>query len=50
MLQPIQARYQELIDDPGELARLLRVGAERARTVASKTLTRTYDAIGLLPA
>src|SRR5207248_1083904 len=30
LLEPIQARYRELRDDPGELARLLRVGAEKA--------------------
>lgn len=50
MLEPIQARYRELIDDPTELARLLRIGADRAREVASVTVRRAYDAIGLLPA
>jgi tryptophanyl-tRNA synthetase len=50
MLEPIQARYAELIDDRAELARLLHVGAERARSVAAATLRRAYDAIGLLPA
>lgn len=49
MLEPIQARYAELIDDQGELARLLAVGAEKAGVVASATLQRAYDAIGLLP-
>jgi tryptophanyl-tRNA synthetase len=50
LLQPIQARFDELMDDPGELSRLLRVGADRARNVASVTLKRAYDAIGILPA
>jgi tryptophanyl-tRNA synthetase len=50
LLRPIQQRYQELVDDPAELARLLRVGAAKARTVASATLQRAYDAIGLLRA
>ena len=50
MLEPIQARYRELIDDRGELARLLRIGADRARTVASTTLDRVHNAIGMLPA
>jgi tryptophanyl-tRNA synthetase len=50
LLAPIQARYQELIDDKGELARLLQVGSDKARAVAGKTLVRAYDAIGLLPA
>ena len=38
------------VDDRAELTRLLRVGSDRARSVASKTLTRAYDAIGLIPA
>ena len=49
MLRPIQARYHELITDRDELARMLRVGAERAGTVARATLQRAYDHIGLLP-
>jgi tryptophanyl-tRNA synthetase len=49
MLEPIQERYGELIDDRAELSRLLHVGAEKARTVASATLRRAYDAIGFLP-
>ena len=36
--------------DPGELASLLAKGADKARAVASKTLARAYDAVGLLPA
>ncbi len=50
MLEPIQARYHELMGDRAELARLLRVGADRARNVASATLARAYTAIGFLPA
>jgi tryptophanyl-tRNA synthetase len=50
VLDPIRARYHELMDDPGELARLLRVGADKAREVASATLARAHTAIGLLPA
>ena len=50
LVEPIQARYNELIDDKAELARLLRVGSDRARTVASATLGRVYNAIGMLPA
>ena len=47
-LDPIRTRYTELMDDRGELARLLGVGAEKAREVASTTLARTQDAIGML--
>ena len=48
-LRPIQARYAELTGDPGELARLLRTGAEKARHVAARTLERAQSRIGLLP-
>lgn len=50
LLEPIQARYRELIADPGELTQLLRIGAGRARAVAAATVQRAYDAIGLVPA
>jgi tryptophanyl-tRNA synthetase len=50
LLEPIQKRYAELLDDPAELSRLLRFGSDKARAVASKTLERAYSAIGLLPA
>ena len=50
MLAPIQARYRELLDDRGELARLLRTGADKARHIAAATLARAYAAIGMLPA
>lgn len=49
LLRPIQARYRELIADQGELARLLRRGAEKATAVAAATLARSYAAIGFLP-
>ena len=49
-LEPIRTRYLELLDDRGELARLLRVGADKAREVATATLDRAQRAIGMLPA
>ena len=49
LITPIQARYRELLNDRAELARLLRLGADKARAVASVTLARAYDAVGLLP-
>ena len=42
-------RFAELMRDRGELAALLRKGADKAQAVASKTLTRTYASIGFLP-
>jgi tryptophanyl-tRNA synthetase len=50
LLRPIQARYGELMADPGELQSLLRKGAGKARTVASATLARAQAAIGITPA
>jgi tryptophanyl-tRNA synthetase len=48
ILAPIQHRYHELMGDKAELSRLVRTGAEKARAVASATLERTYNNIGLL--
>jgi tryptophanyl-tRNA synthetase len=47
-LRPVQKRYAELSNDPAEVGRLLAVGAEKARSVAAKTLARARDALGLL--
>jgi len=48
MLAPIRERYQQLMNDRAELARLVRRGDERAEAVASATLARAHKAIGLL--
>lgn len=47
---PVQARVAEYLDDTAELDKVLARGAERARSVASKTLARVYDRIGFLTA
>jgi len=47
-LRPIQAEHALLAADPGEMARLLADGAERARAVAAPTFARARDAMGLL--
>jgi tryptophanyl-tRNA synthetase len=49
LVEPIQARYRELAADPAHVSAVLREGAVRAEKVASATLARAYDAIGLLP-
>lgn len=49
VVEPIRTRFQELMQDKGELARLLSIGNERARTIAAVTLQRAHNAIGLLP-
>jgi tryptophanyl-tRNA synthetase len=49
LIDPIRARYFELMNDKGELARLLKIGNQRAREVAAQTLDRAHRAIGLMP-
>lgn len=49
VLDPIRKRYEELRGDPGELTRLLRVGAGKAREVASATLSRAHANVGMTP-
>ena len=46
---PFQQRVGELLDDPGELDRLLARGAEKARAVAAPTLELAHDRVGFLP-
>jgi tryptophanyl-tRNA synthetase len=48
-LAPVQQRYTELSSDPAHVAERLAQGAEKARAVAAKTLTRAKEALGLLP-
>ena len=48
-LRPLRERHAELAADPGEVSRILRVGADKAAAVASKTLQRAQDAMGFLP-
>jgi tryptophanyl-tRNA synthetase len=48
-LEPIQARFAELADDPAETRRLLALGAAKAREVAGATLARAREHVGLLP-
>jgi tryptophanyl-tRNA synthetase len=48
-VRPIQERTRAYLDDPAQLDKLLGVGAEKARAVASVTLRTVYDRIGLLP-
>ncbi|MFY8239179.1 MAG: tryptophan--tRNA ligase, partial [Ilumatobacteraceae bacterium] len=49
LVDPIRARYNNLMSDPAELSRLLFIGNQRAREVAAVTLDRAHRAIGLLP-
>jgi tryptophanyl-tRNA synthetase len=47
-MEPIQARYAELSADPGEVKRLLALGAERARELAVPTLELVRERVGFL--
>ena len=48
LLEPFQARFRELEADPAETARLLKLGADKARTLAAPVLARAKANIGLL--
>ena len=47
-VRPIQERTKSYLDDPAQLDKLLGLGAEKARSVASITLRNAYDRIGFL--
>lgn len=48
-ITPFRNRTMELLNDPAELDRILSSSADRAREVASRTVARVYDRVGLLP-
>jgi tryptophanyl-tRNA synthetase len=48
LLRPVQDHYRELVADPAETSRLLALGADKARSVASATLDRVRTNLGLL--
>jgi tryptophanyl-tRNA synthetase len=48
-LRPVREKANELLKDEGHLNSLLKIGAEKAEAVASKTLRDTYSAMGLIP-
>jgi len=47
-LNPIRIKTQELMNDKGELLKILKSGAEKANQVAGKTLSDVYAALGLI--
>jgi tryptophanyl-tRNA synthetase len=48
-LRPVQARFEELAADPGEVDRRLGAGAAAAEALADPVLARAGRAAGLLP-
>lgn len=47
---PLKARYDELMEDCGELERILAEGAARATEIAAPLVDKVYEAVGFLPA
>jgi tryptophanyl-tRNA synthetase len=48
LLEPFQTRFREVRDDPGELQRLLALGAEKAADVSRPTLETMYERMGFV--
>ena len=48
LLEPVQERFRAIRDDPGELQRLLALGAEKAAAVAQPTLETMYERMGFV--
>jgi tryptophanyl-tRNA synthetase len=46
LLEPFQRRFHELRADPGELQRLLALGADKARAASAPTLEAMYERMG----
>jgi len=47
-VKPVQERTRAYLDDVAQLDKLLAIGAEKARSVASVTLRTVYDRVGFL--
>ncbi len=46
-IAPMRERYQSLVDNPAELERILKRGAEKARAIATPFMGRLREAVGL---
>jgi tryptophanyl-tRNA synthetase len=46
-LEPIQERYQELVDNPGRLRDIMQDGAARSRDIARATIEEVREKTGL---
>ena len=47
--EPVRKQTEELLAEPKTLQEIMAEGAEKARSVASKTLSDVYNALGLVP-
>ena len=50
VLGPINAEMKRLMDDPAEIDRVLKRGADKARAIAEPVLAEVYRTVGFLPA
>jgi tryptophanyl-tRNA synthetase len=48
LLEPFQERFRELRGDPGELQRVLELGAQKAREASAPTLEAMYERMGFV--
>jgi tryptophanyl-tRNA synthetase len=49
LLRPLQDRFAELVADPAETDRILATGAAKARSMATATMVRVRERLGLPP-
>ncbi|MDF2178669.1 tryptophan--tRNA ligase [Aliiglaciecola sp. CAU 1673] len=49
LVEPIQAKYQALRQDQGEMNRIMHEGALKAQERAARTLAHVYEAVGFIP-
>ena len=49
LLEPIQQRYHEIRNDQAYLDSVMKAGAEKASTRASKILAKVYEGVGFIP-
>jgi tryptophanyl-tRNA synthetase len=47
-LRPVRDGTAALLEDPAEIARILESGAQKAQTVAAKTIASVYDRVGFV--
>jgi tryptophanyl-tRNA synthetase len=48
LLEPFQQRFHEVRTDPGELQRILSLGADKAREASAPTLEAMYERMGFV--
>jgi tryptophanyl-tRNA synthetase len=46
-MRPVQERYAEITADPGYIDAVLKIGADKARPIAARTLARVREKIGI---